>query len=150
MKFSTVCSNQPAIFCPTLILFVKGIGDFISQFSNLETLTFQGLLVPISWRLPIKLEWIRVALLRVTPTVRKFTMEIVTNQLSRLHAIPWSAIDEILSDQLRSVTIVEILLAKYSGVDNLLEDVYQDMERRLPLAAQRGVLRCSAVGEHPI
>src|SRR5258708_2546381 len=125
------------------------MGDFISEFSNLEALTFQGLFVPIQRRL-ITLEWIPIVLLRVSPTVRKFTMEIVANHLSHLHAIPWPAIDEILSHQLRSVTIVEILLATSSGVDNLLDNVYQDLKRRLPLAAQRGVLRCSAVGQHPI
>ena len=77
-------------------------------------------------------------------------MELVTDHLSHLHVIPWSTIDEILADKLRSVIIVEILLATSSGVDYLLDNVHRDMQRRLPLAAQRGVLQCSAVGGHPV
>ena len=77
-------------------------------------------------------------------------MELVANQLSHLDVIPWSAIDEIFSHELRSVNTVEILLATPFGKNRLLDSVYQDMEKKLPLAAQRGVLRCSAVAEHPI
>jgi len=76
-------------------------------------------------------------------------MEVVTGHLSYLDIIPWSAIDERLAHQLQSVTVVEILLATPVGVNHLLENVHQEMEKRLPLAAQRGVLWCSAVAEHP-
>ena len=76
-------------------------------------------------------------------------MELATDHLSHLHVITWSTIDEILADQLRSVIIVEVLLASSSGVDYLLDNVYRDMKRRLPLAVQRGVLQCSAVGGTP-
>jgi hypothetical protein len=126
--------------------------DFISRLNNLEALTFQGLFVPGSpvQRHPVTFEWIPVVLLGVSPTVRKFTMEVVADHLSHLHVIPWPAIDEILAHQLRSAITVEILLATRSGTDNLLDNVYRDMKGRLPLAARRGVLRCSAVAEHPI
>lgn len=77
-------------------------------------------------------------------------MEVVAGHLSYLDVIPWSAIDERLAHQLRSVTVLEILLATPIGVNCLLDNVHQEMGRRLPLAAQRGVLRCSAVAEHPI
>lgn len=77
-------------------------------------------------------------------------MEVVAGHLSYLDIIPWPAIDERLAHQLQSVTIVEILLATPVGMNYLLENVYREMEKRLPLAAQRGVLRCSAVAEHPI
>ena len=77
-------------------------------------------------------------------------MEVVAGHLSYLDIIPWSAIDARLAHQLQSVTTVEILLAAPVGVTYLLEGVSQEMEMRLPLAAQRGVLRCFAVAEHPI
>jgi len=77
-------------------------------------------------------------------------MEIIVTRLQYLDVIPWSAIDEVLSHQLRPVTTVKILLATPIGNTNLLENVYQEMRDRLPSAARRGVLRCSAVVEHPI
>lgn len=133
-------------------MFNKATTEFISQFRNLEALTFQGLFVPSApiQQHPITFEWIPIVLCDVSPTVRKFTMELVANQLSHLDVIPWSAIDEIFSHELRSVNTVEILLATPFGKNRLLDSVYQDMEKKLPLAAQRGVLRCSAVAEHPI
>ena len=77
-------------------------------------------------------------------------MEVVASNLPQLCLIPWSDIDEILAYQIQSMIVVEVLLATPIGTIGLLENVYQDMEERLPLAAQRGVLRCSAVAEHPI
>ena len=77
-------------------------------------------------------------------------MEIIIAQLPFLDVIPWSAIDELLSHQLRQVTTVEILLATPVGNTQLLENVYQEMGKKLPSAARRGVLQCSAVAEHPI
>ena len=77
-------------------------------------------------------------------------MEVVASQLSHLHVIPWSAIDGILAHQLQSVTTVEILLATPVGATHLLENIFQDVEKMLPLAARRRVLWCSAVAEHPI
>ena len=77
-------------------------------------------------------------------------MEIIITHIPYLDVIPWSAIDDVLSHQLRPVTTVEIFLATPIGKTHLLENVYQEMGERLPLAAQRGVLRCSAVAEHPI
>lgn len=77
-------------------------------------------------------------------------MEVVAACLQYLDVIPWSAIDEVLARQLQSVSIVEILLATPVGTTRLLENVHKEMERRLPLAAHRGVLRCSVVAEHPI
>jgi len=130
---------------------VKAIAEFISQFTNLETLTFQGLFAP---RLrvqqsPFTLEWIPVALSAVSSALRKLTMEVVAGHLSYLDIIPWSAVDERLAHQLQSVTVVEVLVATPAGVNYLLDNVPQEMEKRLPLAARRGVLRCSAVSEHP-
>jgi len=58
-------------------------------------------------------------------------------------------VDERLARQLQSVTVVEILVATPVGVNYLLDNVHQQMEKRLPLAVRRGVLRCSAVAEHP-
>jgi hypothetical protein len=136
----------------TLIPPVKVIAGFISQFSNLEALTFQGLFAP---RVPVlqptpAFEWITTALSAVSPTVRKLTMEVIAGHLSYLDIIPWSDIDERLAHQLQSVITVEILFATPVGANYLLENVRQEMEKRLPLAAQRGVLRCSAVAELPI
>lgn len=76
-------------------------------------------------------------------------MEVIAAHLSFLDIIPWLAIDEMLASKLQSVTIVEILLATPVGMTELLEGVYQAMRGRLPLTAQRGILRCSAVSEHP-
>jgi len=76
-------------------------------------------------------------------------MEVLTGHLSYLDIIPWSAIDERLAHQLQSVSVVEVLVATPLGVNYLLDNVSQEVEKRLPLAARRGVLRCSAVGEHP-
>ena len=73
---------------------------------------------------------------------------VVACRLSFLDAIPWSAIDETFARRLQSVTTVEILLATPFGAGHLFDNVYQDMESRLPLAAQRGVLRSSAVTEY--
>ena len=149
MEFSIVGSDQLSLCCTTLTPPFKASAEFISQFSNLKALTFQGLLVPETQH-TVTFEWIPLALRGVAPTVRKFTMEVVTNHLSHLHAIPWSAIDEVLASQLQSVVIVEILLATPIRVNRLFDNVFQDMEIRLPLAAQRGVLRCSAVSGFPI
>lgn len=77
-------------------------------------------------------------------------MEIIVTRLPYLDVIPWSAIDEVLSHHLRPVTTVEILLATPIGATHLLENAYQAMGERLPLATRRDVLRCSAVAEHPI
>lgn len=132
-----------------LILSVKATAEFISQFSGLETLTLQGLFVPAR-RTSITFEWIPVALNNISPTVRKLTMEVIAAHLSHLDVIPWSTIDERLTHQLQSVTVVEILLATPVGSNYLLENVSQEMEKRLPLAAQRGVLWCSAVAGHPV
>jgi len=77
-------------------------------------------------------------------------MEFIAAHLSHLDVIPWSAVDEVLAHQLRSVTIVEILLATPIGTTHLLQNVSREMGERLPLAAQRGVLRCSAIAELPI
>jgi hypothetical protein len=136
----------------TLILPIQATAEFISRFENLKALTFQGLLVPPVpiQRSPVTFDWIPVALRGVSPTVRKLTMEVVAAHLSYLDIIPWSAIDQGLACQLQSVTIVEILLATPIGMARLLDDVHQEMEKRLPLAAQRGVLRCSAIVEHPV
>jgi len=136
----------------TLILPAIATTEFISQFSNLETLTLQGLFVPIipAQRPSVTFEWIPTALNGVSSTVRKFTMEVIAAHLSYLDIIPWSAIDERLAHQLQSVTVVEVLLATPVGTNYLLENVSQEMGKRLPLAAQRGVLRCSAVAEHPV
>lgn len=76
-------------------------------------------------------------------------MEVVTAHPSHLDVIPWPDIDEILARELQSVFIVEIFLATSKLVDRSLENVWQVMSMRLPLAAQRGVLRCSAVADHP-
>ena len=135
----------------SLILLIKAAGEFISRFSNLEKLTLQGLVMPSGpvEKIPITFEWIPIVLRRVSLTVRRFTMEVVASNLLQLSLIPWSDIDEILAYQIQSVTIVEVLLATPIGTIGLLENVYQDMEKRLPLAAQRGVLRCSVVVEHP-
>jgi len=135
-----------------LIPLVKATTEFISKFSNLQTLTFRGLFasrVPVR-RSHLAFEWIPAALSGVSPTVRKLTMEVIAGHLSYLDIIPWSAIDERLAHQLQSVTIVEILLATPVGVNYLLENVRQEMRKRLPLAAQRGVLRCFAVADHPM
>jgi hypothetical protein len=126
------------------------IEEFISRFSNLDTLTLQGLYVPNGSPHTITFAWVPVALNGVPPTVRKLTVEIVVGHLSHLDIFLWSAMDEILASRLQSVAIVEVLLATPIGKTFLLDNVYRDIERRLPLAAQRGVLRCSAVAEHPI
>jgi len=76
-------------------------------------------------------------------------MEITSSSLSYLDVIPWTAIDEKLAHRLQSVTAVEILLATPIGMGCLLENVYEEMEKRLPLAARRGVLRCSAIAGPP-
>jgi hypothetical protein len=114
--------------------------------------TLQGLLVPklAAQQPPVTFGWIPITLCGVSPTLRQFIMEVVASDLANLHAIPWSAIDEILAQKLQSVIIVEILLATPVGTTHLLENVFQDIEKRLPLAAKRGVLRCSAVAEHPV
>ena len=75
-------------------------------------------------------------------------MEVLASHLSYLDIIPWSAVDERLAHQLQSVTVVEVLVATPLGVNCLLDNVPQEIEKRLPLAARRGVLRCSAVAEH--
>ena len=136
----------------SLILLIKAAGEFISRFSNLEKLTLQGLVMPSGpvEKIPITFEWIPIVLRRVSLTVQRFTMEVVASNLPQLCLIPWSDIDEILAYQIQSMIVVEVLLATPIGTIGLLENVYQDMEKRLPLAAQRGVLRCSAVAEHPI
>ena len=105
--------------------------------------------VPVQ-RLPVTFEWIPIALNGASPTVQKLIMEVVAGNISNLDAIPWSAIDEKLAHQLQSVTTVEILLATPIGTGYLLENGHQEMGKRLPLAAQRGVLRCFAVAEHPL
>lgn len=86
----------------------------------------------------------------VSPTLRKVTIEVVVDNLSHLQNVPWSAIDEELAHQLRLVTVVEILFATPIGTCYLLDNVHEEMERRLPLATQRGVLCCYAVARHPI
>ncbi|KAF9791941.1 hypothetical protein BJ322DRAFT_1026300 [Thelephora terrestris] len=142
----------PHFTCHTVLtLHIKAAGEFISQFNNLEELTFQGLVPhkPQPEKIPVTFEWIPIILCRVTPTIRKFTMETVADDLSRLDFIPWSAIDEILAHQLQSVITVEILLATPIGTRRLLDNVYQDVGKKLPLAAQRGILRCVAVAKHP-
>ena len=167
LRFGVVIAHRPAgsldeIACKLraahlvcheiLILPLQATAEFISRFENLEALTLQGLLVsnvPVQ-RLPITFEWIPFALEGVSPTVQRLTMEVVAAHLSYLGAIPWSAIDEILAHKLQSVTIVEILLATPVGTTHLLENTHQEMGKRLPLAARRGVLLCSAVAEHPI
>ena len=98
----------------------------------------------------VTFEWIPVVLHGVSSTLRKLTIEVVADHLSYLQNVPWSAIDEKLAHQLRSVTIVEILLATPIRTSYLLDNVYEEMERRLPLAAQRGVLCCSAVAGYPV
>ena len=128
----------------------KATEEFMSRFSNLDELTLQGLFVPSGPLHTITSAWVPVALNGVPPTLRKLTVEIVVGHLSHLDTFLWSAMDEILASRLQSVEIVEILLATPIGKAYLLDGVYQDIERRLPLAAQRGVLRCSAVAEHPI
>lgn len=77
-------------------------------------------------------------------------MEVVAAHASYLDIISWSVIDEMLAGQLQYVTIVEILLATPVGTPYLLENVHQEIGKRLPSAARRGVLRCSAVAEHPL
>ena len=147
LKFGALiprCSNEPldsildCEFLPTRPL-------------PLQVLTFQGLFVSgISVQShPLTFEWIPIVLRGVSPTVRKFTMGVVAYRLSCLDAIPWPAIDQIFAHQLQSVTIVEIFLTTPFWANRLFDNVYQDMESRLTLAAMRGVLRSSAVPECP-
>lgn len=76
-------------------------------------------------------------------------MEVVAEQLSDFHFIPWSAIDEMFAHQAQSMVIMEILLTTPLKMRYLLDNVYRDMKMRLPLAAQRGMLRCYAVAGIP-